>query len=248
MSLSGVGVRAADSRGDHAPGDHNQNALMESALDRQLLAVGAVVCHETIARYSRNGNATTHLDTLETDVDVIDGTERYSTVQRKRKAFSGMHDVPGTWSVGEVATLLQISRDAVRLGIAQIGEEETAGLGRTLAMTFTYSGDARRWYLKVKSQLYWMPFEGRVWVSPETGEVLRISWHACDVPAESGVSEVLWTVDFKPVDVSSRPLTLPLEARYQVTYEHRADRIDWNVTHFSQYRRYGTDSSIHFDE
>jgi hypothetical protein len=221
---------------------------MESALDRQLSAVGAVVCHETIARYSRNGNATIHMDTLEANVDVIDGTERYTTVQRKQKAFSDIRDVPGMWSVGEVATLLQISRDAVRLGTAQIGEEETAGLGRTLAMTFTYSGDSRRWYLKAHSQIYWMPFEGRVWVSPETGAVLRISWRACDVPARSGVSEVLWTVDFRPVEVSSRPLTLPLEARYQVTYEHRPERIDWNVTHFSQYRRYSSDSSIRFDE
>lgn len=221
---------------------------IEQAIDERIWALSNVTCHEETERYEVRGSATRETGILETNVEVLNGSEKYSAIRMNQKKFPDMHHVPGTWSVGEMVTLLQVTRDAIDAGQVQFADDETADLGKTVIMTFTYPAYSQRWYLKVKSQLHWMPFEGRVWESPETGEILRVTWRAASLPADIGVSEVTWTVDFKSVDISSLVMTLPTEARYQVTYRSGGNRIDRNVTHFSEYRRYGSDSAIRFED
>jgi hypothetical protein len=232
---------------------HSQTALeptrrIEMAIDRRLSALANVICHEQIARYARTGNSTSRRDTLDLNVEVLNGTERYSQIRRKEKIFQNMQKVPGTWSVGEMATLLRATRDAIDLGGAQVGQDEGSDLGRTLLMTFSYPASAQRWYLRANSQIHWLPFEGRVWTAPDSGEIRRMSWLAKDLPTQSGVTQVLWTVDFGPVDLSSMVVTLPRKALYQITYNKGADHVEWNETNFSEYRRYGSEFAIHFDE
>jgi hypothetical protein len=221
---------------------------IESALDQRLWALANVICHEQIARYARRGKTTNQLDTLDVNVEVLDGIEKYSRILLKQKQYPNMQKLPGTWSVGEMATLLSATRDAIDLGDVQLGEEEVSDLGRTSTMAFSYAAGSQRWYLRANSQIHWLPFEGRVWTSPETGEIRRITWFSRDLPTETGVTQVLWTVDFSPVDLSSLVVTLPEKALFQITYKNGADRVDWNVTHFSEYRRYGSDTAVHFDE
>ena len=224
-----------------------QTQRIEATIDQRLSAITNLVCHEQIARYARKGNSISQLDTLDVNVEVLNGTERYSRIRRKEKTFSDMREVPGTWSVGEMATLLSATRDAIGLGDIRVGQDELEHWGRSLLMMFKYPASSRRWYLRANSRVNWLPFEGRVWTSPLTGEILRVTWVANDLPADSGVAQVLWTVDFSPVNLSSLMVTVPQKALYQVTYKNRADHVDWNVTSFSEYRRYYSDSAIHFD-
>jgi hypothetical protein len=221
---------------------------MQSDLDQRLTALSNIICHEQISRYSQNGKTTRQLDVLETDVAVANGVEKYSSIYRKNKLYSDIFRVPGTWSVGEVVTLVRTTRDALDLPSELTESSDNSDLGPTLLTTFGYPASANRWFLKVKAETLWLPFEGRIWTSVETGEILRVSWKATQLPLESGVSEVLWTVDFKPVDLASKILTLPQEAFYRVTYRNGDNRADWNITRFSGYRRFGADTSIHFDE
>jgi hypothetical protein len=230
----------------HQPSAEAQR--IESALDQRLWALANVVCHEQIERYARRGKTTNQLDTLDVNVEVLGGIEKYSQILLKQKPYPNMQKLPGTWSVGEMATLLSATRDAIDLGEAQVGQDEASDLGRSSMMTFTYSAGSQRWYLRSNSQLHWLSFEGRVWTAPETGEIRRISWFARDLPTETGVAQVLWTVDFSPVDLASLVVTLPEKALFQITYKNGDDRVDWNVTRFSEYRRYGSDAAIHFDE
>jgi hypothetical protein len=225
-----------------------QAQRIESALDQRLSALANVVCHEQIERYARRGKATSQRDTLDVNVEVLDGIEKYSRILVKQKQYPNMQKLPGTWSVGEMATVLSATRDAIDRGDVQMDQDEPSDLGRSSMMTFKYTADAQRWYLRVHSQIHWLPFEGRVWTSPETGEIRRISWLARDLPTESGMAEILWTVDFSAVDLTPLVVTLPEKAVFQVIYKNGADRVDWNVTHFSEYRRYASDSAIHFDE
>jgi hypothetical protein len=225
-----------------------QAQRIESALDQRLSALANVICHEQIERYARRGKATSQLDTLDVNVEVLDGIETYSRILLKQKQYPNMQRLPGTWSVGEMATVLSATRDAIDRGDVQVGQDEPSDLGPSSMMTFQYAAGSQRWYLRVRSQIHWLPFEGRVWTSPETGEIRRISWLARDLPAETGVAQVAWTVDFTPVNLSPGVVTLPEKAVFQVTYTNGADRVDLNVTHFSEYQRYGSDSAIHFDE
>jgi hypothetical protein len=252
LSLTGGSALAADTGA--------QARQFELTLDRQLSALTNVVCHEEIERYARKGKTTNQLDTLDANVELLNGVEGYSAIREERKplrlfqlpsllqtfSFRAMAEVPGTWSVGEIVTLLRIVRNAIGERAVQVRQDVSSNLGPATLLTFTYPASSQRWYLKRNTQTHWMPFEGRVWISPETGEILRVCWRANDLPAEAGVSEVLWTVDFSPVDLSSRVLSVPAEAVFQITYSS-GNRVDWNVTHFSEYRRYGSGSAIHFD-
>lgn len=226
----------------------SQARQIESALDERLRTLANVICHEEIARYAKRGKSTNQVDTLDVNVEVQQGRERYSEIRRRDKNYSDMQKLPGTWSVGEMATLLSATRDAIELGQIQVGQDDNPDLGRSSIMTFSYTADSRRWYLKAHSQVHWLSFQGRVWSNPETGEIRRISWVADNVPDDCGVSKVLWTVDFSPVDLSAMVVTLPQKALFQITYRDGGDRMDWNVTRFSAYKRYGAESAIHFDE
>jgi hypothetical protein len=226
----------------------DQAQRIESALDQRLAALANVICHEQIARYARRGKTTSQMDTLDVNVEVLGGIEKYSRILLKQKQYPNMQKLPGTWSMGEMATVLSATRDAINLGDAQIGQDEPSDLGRSSMMTFTYPAGSQRWYLRVNSQIHWLPFEGRVWTSSETGEILRISWLARDLPTGTGVAQVLWTVDFSPVNLSPVVVTLPAKAVFQITYRNSEDHVDWNVTQFSEYRRYASESAIHFDE
>lgn len=226
----------------------DQAHSIEFAINQRLRTLANVVCHEQIARFAKRGNTTSQMDTLDVNVEVEEGVEKYSEIRRRQKLYSGMEKVPGTWSVGEMATLLSATRDAIERGGVQVGQSDTPDLGRTSVMTFTYPAESRRWYLKAHSQVHWLAFEGRVWASPDTGEIRRISWMANNLPPDSGAAQVLWTVDFGPVDLSPTVLTLPEKALFQITYRDGGDRIDWNVTRFSEYKRFGSETAIHFDE
>lgn len=246
FTRGGVSAISAPSKAAHMVSA--QARRIESALDQRLKALTNVICHEEIARYARRGKTTSQVDTLDLNVEVLDGIEKYSGIRRKQKVYPNMQKLPGTWSVGEMATLLSATRDAINLGDAEVGMDELADFGKSSMVTFSYTAGSRRWYLKANSQVHWLPFEGRIWTSPETGEIRRISWLASDVPTESGVAQVLWTVDFSPVDLAPQVVTLPEKAVFQITYKNGADHVDWNVTHFSEYRRYGSETAIHFEE
>ncbi len=98
------------------------------------------------------------------------------------------------------------------------------------------------------SQKYWMSFEAKAWVSPESGEILRASWRASNPPSEAGVSEFLWNVDFaSPVKLAAHvPHASAREASFQVAFTSGRNRVDRNVTRFSEYRRFASDTTIHF--
>src|SRR5580658_4870963 len=167
--------------------DETRNRRVESTLDERMSLLGNVICHDQIARYELKQNVITRRDTLDTDVEVLNGTEKYSELRWKQKQFWDIQQVPGTWSVGEMATVLGITRDAVRTSTFQSRDDDTDGLGPAIEMDFSYPASSRRWYLKVNSRIQWIAFEGRLWISRETGDVLRVSLLAKDLSLDTGV-------------------------------------------------------------
>ncbi len=91
--------------------ERTQGQWIESAIERQLSSVANVICHERTSRYATQGQATRRMDTLEVNVSVLNGTESYSGIRSEGKEFRAMEDIPGTWSAGEIITLLGVTRD-----------------------------------------------------------------------------------------------------------------------------------------
>jgi hypothetical protein len=89
---------------------------IESALDQELLALGDVVCHEQIARYARKGKITSRLDTLDTNVSVMNGVEKYSGVRQRGKLFRDLHGRPARSSPSSASPVTPLARAPFRSG------------------------------------------------------------------------------------------------------------------------------------
>jgi hypothetical protein len=223
-------------------------AKLQATLDEKIALLSSVVIHEKILRYSQAGNTVRRLDTLDTDVEVIDGTERYSEVRRNRVALAHTGDITGAWSFGEIVTLLRGTRDALDQHVLDTRSTITENGRPVVRMAFYYPAASHRWFVSVASRVYWLEFEGRIWISPQTGDVLRISWESTAAPpAAAGVASVLWTVDFRSVDVAGRICTLPDTGIYRVNHSVGDAWSEWNVTRFLGIGRYGSQVNVRFE-
>jgi hypothetical protein len=223
-------------------------AKLQAALDEKIALLSSVAIHEKIVRYSQTGNTVRQLDTLDTDVDVIDGAERYSGVRRNSVALAHTSEIKGAWSFGEVVTLLRGARDALarqaldtRATIAENGSP-------VVRIAFYYPSSSHRWFVSVDSRVYWLDFQGKIWISPVTGDILRISWESTAAPPPaSGVASVVWTVDFHSAAVGGLICTMPETGIYRVNHSVGDAWSEWNVMNFSGIGRYGSQVKVVFD-
>jgi hypothetical protein len=223
-------------------------AKLKAALDEKIALLSSVAIHEKIVRYSQAGKTVRQLDTLDTDVDVIDGAERYSEVRRNNVALAHTGEIKGAWSFGEVVTLLRGARDALtresldtRAALAEDGSP-------LIRIAFNYPSGSHRWFVSVDSRVYWLDFRGTIWISPVTGDILRISWESTAAPPPaSGVASVVWTVDFHSAAVGGLICTLPDTGVYRVNHSVGDAWSEWNVTKFSGIGRYGSQVKVVFE-
>ncbi len=205
-------------------------------LDSSLADLGNLVIHERVERYVGSGARTHRRDSLDAVVEVVDGVEQYSGIWRGGRAIPEVAQLGGLWSFGELATLLRVTREALRKPVIEDGGD----------ICFLVPASQRRWYIGVDGKTFWLDFEGHVTVSPLTGEISRIDWISAPAPAGSGVARVTWSVLFHSVEVGGRNFTLPAEATYRVARAGAGNRAEWNVTTFSDYARYGAEATISF--
>jgi hypothetical protein len=209
-------------------------------IDNQLAALGSLVIREDVDRYAGAGGRGRRIDTFETVVEVVDGIEHYSGITHNGRPFSATQ-ISGTWSFGELATLLRTTREALVLPGTQIA------YGRA---DFYLPASSRRWFVSIDSRVYWLGISGEAILSAETGEISSIRWTSSELPAATGVDHIEWTVDFGPTEVGGRSWNLPEKSEYRVIHtggNGSIPRSEWNVTHFVPLGRYGSESAISFE-
>jgi hypothetical protein len=223
-------------------------AQLQAALDEKIALLSSVVIHETIDRYAQAGKTVRQLDTLDTDVEVIDGTERYSGVRRNSIALASTGEIRGAWSFGEIVTLLRGARDALNQRVLDSRSTIVENGNPVVRMAFHYPSHSHRWFVRVDSRVYWLDFQGEIWISPATGDILRISWEStAGPPRATGVANILWTVDFRSAEIAGRICTLPDTGFYRVNHSVGDAWSEWNVTKFSGIGRYGSQVKVRFD-
>ena len=95
--------------------------------------------------------------------------------------------------------------------------------------------DDNAWTLPLNSQNYPVTFEGTVWFSSSSGDVVEIEWRSLSlsVSSSTGISQIVWTTLFGDTQVAGQHSVVPVEADYRVIYENRIGRTDWTETHFT---------------
>jgi hypothetical protein len=215
--------------------------------DQKLATIAHILCHRDIFRYSQTRDGLRQVDTLGADVELVDGVEKYVSLRRGNKAYRSMREAGGAWSSGEIGAILRITRDltgsdgAVITGISSEGED-----GMTV-LSFRHEDLDDAWTLTVDSLVHSMPFEGKVWISPENGEIVRIQWRATNLPSKTEVSSVEWSVSFEPALVGGEMRSVPVKSTYTVVYAGKRGRTDRNETLFSNFRLYGSEVRVSFE-
>jgi hypothetical protein len=102
------------------------------------------------------------------------------------------------------------------------------------------------WQLIVHSQSYNVPFRTYVWVSETDSQILKIARVSSQLPPETRVREVNWFITLEPTEMSGKTFLVPKTGQYAVLYTEAAE-CDWNTITFSNYHRFGADTTLRFD-
>lgn len=213
------------------------NGPAETALDERIASLSNLVLRQQISRFTQSGNKVRKLESYDSIVNVAEASPEYSDERRRYTDVARARKIDGLWSFGETVTMLRTTRDALA--------------GRALdsrEIRFHCPASDRRWFVMVGPVTYWLDFEGALRVSPETGEIERIVWTADSLPPEAGVARIEWAVEFRTVAIAGRLCNVPKTAVYRILRSGALKRAEWNVTEFSEVGRYGSESTIRFDQ
>ncbi len=206
------------------------------------------VCHERIERFRGPLNAETGrtLDTVTANLSFENGVEHYSDVRQNMRPRDGISNLTGAWSEGEFGTLLLQTGTLLKTQPVSFQALATLDGVATAIYRFDVPEEISPWDLDVDGRHYRLPFRTEVWISIETGEILKIARTSSGIAAETRISALEWMVTLHPVDLNGKQWLLPKTGEYSVLYD-QSNRREWNLMNFSDYRRYGSEVSLRFD-
>ncbi len=231
------------------PDTGGRDLLARAQLENELLYTDlqSFVCDEHIDRYKGRLNADTsrRVDTVTASVSFESGVERYSDIKQDNRARAGMASIPGAWSEGEFGTLLRQTH--ALLGTQAVTRKPDTELNGTPAAIYAIQVTEQDspWDLVVNGTSYKIPFLTDVWVSIESGQILKIERTSGNIPTGLGISQLRWSVLLDKVDLDGKAWLLPKSGEYEVQYGE-SRRREFNVMTFSDYRRYGSRVVLHF--
>ncbi len=241
----------AGASGGSAPGSQDEVAILEharAANENLFSALQSFVCDEEIERFrgSIDGGSSHALDTVTAKLSFERGVEQYSEIYQNKHPRPRISSLAGAWSEGEYGTLLLqtqqlLATQSVRFETYGEVDEEKAAIYH-----FDVASDESPWDLMVGGRHYRLSFSTDVWISIESGEILKINRTSLNVPAETHISEVRWNISLDRVDLNGRLWLLPTSGTYVVAY-NESHRREWNLISFTNYQRYGAETALKFD-
>lgn len=256
--LSAAAAHSLDDKGTTASTNAPATQLKENpdlltqarlASDQLYRDLQSFVCAEQINRFrgSTSGGDARAIDTITAKVSFENGNEQYTEIQQNNHVRPGISSIGGAWSEGEFGTLLRQTQ--ILLDTQPVVFGAYTEMGNTPAATYSFdvSEQDSPWDLDIKSREYRIAFHTEVWVSRSTGEILKITRTSTSVPPGMGISELRWSVTLEHADLNGKTWLLPKTGEYEVVYEKMARR-EWNLMHFSGYRRYGSEVALRFDQ
>ena len=194
----------------------------------------------------RGGTQWQALDVVTADVVAENGKESYKNVLVNGKASRNVEET-GSWSTGEFASTLQAILSPV--SAALFINKRAATIVNRRAWRYDYSVEQPRsnWTVVAGGSRYRPAYGGAIWIDQETNRVLRIEMSARNLPVEFPFDQVESTVDYDFVPIGSKNFLLPVHSE-GLTCERGTSQCSRNVIEFRNYKKYGSDSSVTFDD
>jgi hypothetical protein len=189
------------------------------------------------------------LDVLSADVAYENGHETYKNIKVGSKSTDkSMEDLGGSWSTGEFSSVLE-DVFAPETGAVFRRSGQDSIHGRT-AIVFKYDVTRERshWRIITPSQIYYPAYRGSIWIDRETSRVVRLEMESRNMPLLFPFAKVESATDYDFVRLSSpQTYLLPSDAEV-LSCEQGSDRCVRNHIEFRNYRKFGAESDITFDE
>jgi hypothetical protein len=194
----------------------------------------------------RGGTQWQALDVVTADVVAENGKETYRNVLVNGKASRNVEDT-GSWSEGEFASTLQAILSPASDALF-VNKRATTIVNRP-AWRYDYTIEQPRssWQVEAGGSRFRPAYGGAIWIDKETNRVLRIEMSARKVPAEFPLDQVESTVDYDFVSIGDKKFLLPVHSE-ALSCERGTSECSRNVIDFRNYKKYGSDSSITFDD
>ena len=208
----------------------------------------SVVCREEIHRFkgTLTGENSRPIDTVTANISFESGNERYSDIRQNSRKRNAISSLSGAWSQGELGTLLSQTLSFLRTQQVNYLRNEELNGQLTSVYQFDVSAEESPWDLVVDSEHFRIGFRTVIWASTETGDLLKISRSSISIPPDAHISELQWDVFLQRVPLNGYNWLLPRSGEYAVTYEE-TNRREWNQMSFTDYRRYGAEIALRFD-
>ena len=236
-------------RTDSTPAEQDRNLLLKirQVNDDVFTSLQSFVCNEQIERFrgkAGSGDARP-IDTVVAKVSFENGVEHYMDIRQNNRQRPSISSLSGAWSEGEFGTLLRQTQILLKAEPAMFQRYADVNGTSAAIYSFDVSEDDSPWDLEISSKHFRIPFRTDIWVSRDSGQILRIERTSTGVPWQMGISEIRWGVTLEPVEMNGRTWLLPKKGDYAVLYED-SGRREWNEMTFSNYHRYGSEVALRF--
>lgn len=205
---------------------------------------------QSITRYESEGKSGWRaLDIIAADVAYEDGDERYTNLSVGGKGTKkSMNEVGGTWSTGQFQGLIDEVFDPATAATFRKGGQETIRGRSAFVFKFDVKRENARWRINAPSQLYFPAYRGTVWLDKETSRVLRLEMEARSIPLLFPFDKIESATDYDLIRLSTtQQFLLPVSAEV-LSCESGSTRCTRNRIEYRNYRKFGAESGISFDE
>ncbi len=187
-------------------------------------------------------------DTITADLAYENGHENYSNIKVGSKSAKSMEDVGGNWSTGEFASMLdEVFDPDSATTFRKTGQDTINGRSAT-TFKFEITRERSGWRISDGGQLYYPAMRGTIWIDKETSRVLRLEKETRNMPLLFPLVKVEVAVDYDFVRLSTpQPFLLPITSEV-LSCEQGSTRCVRNRIEFRNYRKFGAESGITFDE
>lgn len=186
------------------------------------------------------------IDIVTADVATENGKEAYTNIRLNGKPATNV-DQTGTWSEGEFSStlwaILSPESDAV------FTHQTAVTLGSRSAWRYNFSIDQAHssWRLYVTETGYAPAYGGTIWIDRDTSRVLRVEMSAGDMPESFPLTKVYSTVEYAFEKVGGEDYLLPSHSE-AIYCQREGASCSRNATDFRDYRKYGADTTIRFED
>jgi hypothetical protein len=189
------------------------------------------------------------LDVVTADVAYENGHETYKNIKIGNKATDKpMEQVGGSWSTGEFSSILEDLFSPETGAVFRRSGQDSIHGRTTIVFKYDVTRERSHWRIMAPSQLYYPAYRGSVWIDRETSRVVRIEMESRNMPLLFPFAKVESATDYDFVRLAS-PQTFLLPADAEVlSCEQGSDRCTRNRIEFRNYRKFGAESDITFDD